>query len=367
MSGSLKNPPKHFRAKVSHGATNVDREGGMFGAGMISGISLISRGEALGHDLWVDADFVSDVTHAVNESKAEHGGVKARFTHPGLSSDGLASRLGRVVNARTVGDRSIADLHFLEAAHKTPDGDLAEHIFSLAEEDPDSFGISIVFEHDLEAQNEQTEAHSVEGVFVSPDEDNRNNYLHARLARLRAADVVDDPAANPDGLFHSHQEAASDAEEIVSYALGITDQKPSASMFDVDPDRISGFVARFLDRHNLKVEKMDPEQTEQPEGVEGETSTPTREEFSAELKKYTDAFGADRGVEWFGMDLDFDTAEVVFEALSEEFKALQEKVEELEATLASLDRGEDDSAEFQAGDVAPKKSFADYTRRNSQN
>lgn len=362
---TLQDAPDHIRASTARGASSIDREGGMFGAGLISGVSVIARGEALGHEMWVDADFISDVTAAINESKAEHGGVKARFTHPGLSSDGLASRLGRVVNARTEGERSIADLHLLDAAHRTPDGNLAEHILTLAEEDPESFGISIVFAHDLEAEQEQTAEHTENGYFVSPDEDNKSNYRHARLAKLRAADVVDDPAANPDGLFQQRQEVAADAEQVLSYALGLSNDKPAATFFDIDADRISGFVTRFLERHQLTVGKTMETETEVDEVQEDAL---TRESFASELNSYVEAFGSERGVEWFGASLDLKTAQTVFESMQAAQEALSARVVELEETLSSLSTGEEEPADFQVDSVTPARTFADHTRRkNSDN
>ena len=45
---SVSNPPKHFRASVAYGVDRVEREGGKFGQGVIHGVSVITRGEALG-------------------------------------------------------------------------------------------------------------------------------------------------------------------------------------------------------------------------------------------------------------------------------------------------------------------------------
>jgi hypothetical protein len=65
----INQPLKYFRASVSHGAGTVDRTGGMFSAGIIRGVSVITRGEALGHEMWIDARFLSDVTGAINGSR----------------------------------------------------------------------------------------------------------------------------------------------------------------------------------------------------------------------------------------------------------------------------------------------------------
>ena len=89
MTGIPEIPLKHFRASVSRtSGAAISDDGGKYGHGYITGLSVITRGEASGHDMWIDADFLSDVTAAGN---AANDGMKARFTHPGQSSDGLGT------------------------------------------------------------------------------------------------------------------------------------------------------------------------------------------------------------------------------------------------------------------------------------
>ncbi len=60
-------PLKHFRANVSRtSGAAISDDGGEYGHGYITGLSVITRGEASGHDMWIDADFLSDVTAAGN-------------------------------------------------------------------------------------------------------------------------------------------------------------------------------------------------------------------------------------------------------------------------------------------------------------
>lgn len=229
----------------------VVRGGGDYGAGLIKGLAVVTRGEALGHEMWIDQTFVEQTAKAVAASKM---GIKARFTHPGLSSDGMGKFLGRIKAGRVDGDIARADLHLAKSAQNTPDGDLADYVMSLAEEDPAAFATSIVFDHDMEAEEAFAEEHKGEEKrFSSPDKDNVANYLHARLKNLYADDVVDEPAANPGGLFHRGDEIAAEADDLLSYALGLTTEKPELSQLEIDPDRVSGFVSRFLKSHGLSV------------------------------------------------------------------------------------------------------------------
>ena len=352
----INQPLKYFRASVSHGAGTVDRTGGMFSAGIIRGVSVITRGEALGHEMWIDADFLSDVTGAINASQAASGGVKARFTHPGLSSDGMGRYLGRLTNAQTVGEQVYADLHFAEAATKTPDGNLADYVMTLAEEDPEAFGLSIVFEHDMESSEQHYAENTQNNRFVSPDEDNRNNFSHARLSRLRAGDVVDEPAANPNGLFHREQEIASEADSLMEYALGLSDERPELACLSVDADRVSAAVSRFLTRHNLTLQKGSDPMSKDIETVETPAAEPqpTREQFAAELNRFTESFGADNGAKWFAENVSFSDGQTRHIAqLNKRIEGLTAQVDELQETLNSLNTGEAEPAGFGDGDVTP--------------
>jgi len=212
MKPDLTQPITRFRSHIARGRDSheIDRTGGEFGAGFIPGFAVITRGEALGHGLWIDQDFLKETAAAINATG--DAGTKCRFTHPDMSGDGLGSLLGRVDNARVEGDRVLADLHLLASAHQTPDGDLAGYTLDLAEEAPDAFGASISFSRDGDAEVAFNEKHSrtetwnepdgtrrSRKMFQSPDKLNTTNLRHARLKALHATDIVDEPAANPHG------------------------------------------------------------------------------------------------------------------------------------------------------------------------
>jgi len=59
----------------------IDRTGGRYESGVIRGVSLCSRGEALGHYMWCDSVFLDQIT-AAGKSHAKR--LKSRFTHPDL-------------------------------------------------------------------------------------------------------------------------------------------------------------------------------------------------------------------------------------------------------------------------------------------
>ena len=234
---------------LAAGADGVDRD-----ENVIRGFSVVSRGEALGHDLWLDDEFLAQVVTAGNSTA--HG-LKSRFTHPGLCSDGLGKYLGRAHNLRLDGDQVRADLHLAEVAERAPDGNLAGYVLDLAEEDPDAFGTSIVFSHDIDAEQAFVDAHDTEnGRFFSPDSDNADNLPHARLAHLHAVDAVDEPAANS-GMFGAPEfgAVAANADRFLDWALGLSELLPADVELGlgVESERARDYLTNYLDRRGLAV------------------------------------------------------------------------------------------------------------------
>jgi hypothetical protein len=356
----LATKPKYLRApKAKGGVPSVDRAGGFRKQGVIRGASIVTRGEALGHGLWLDQEFVQSVADGINQRA---GGVKARFTHPGLSSDGLGTFLGRSLAARTGDNQALADLHFSKAGHSTPDGDLASYVMDLAQDDPDTFGVSIVFEPNLEAEKAHFTQHGGkikehdDGCiewdttdFQSPDPDNAQNLPHARLASLRATDVVDEPAANPDGLFHREQRFAQEATSVAAYALGLTSERPQLMALGLDADRVAGFVKRFLHDNKLEVVKMADEpkpadDTEPIPAAESDEAKPEDQESAdaaapteprTQGARFVKAFG-DKGARWFIEGKSFeDCLHLHSEVQQQELAAVRQENEQLKQRLAA--------------------------------
>ncbi len=235
---------------------HVIRDGGDSGAGLIQRFSVITRGEALGHETWIDKDFLQETADAINS--AGDSGIKSRFTHPDASGDGLGKFLGRVKGAVVTGNQVHADLHISDLSHSTPGGDLGTFVMDMAEKEPDMFGTSIVFRRDVGAEDLfRTTNTDKRGQFKSPDRQNAENLSHARLAELRADDVVDEPAANPDGMFHRGGNIQTEASALLEYAFGLRDDVPEFSAFDLDPDRFVAFLARYFDRHGMRIVSAD--------------------------------------------------------------------------------------------------------------
>lgn len=380
----LAEAPRLFRGPIARGLAAaaegrpdsssgpVDPVGGDQGCGLITGMAVITRGEALGHGLWIDSVFLSQVAYAINASEA---GIKQRFTHPGLSGDGMGKQFAKAKNASVEGDIVRADGHLTRAGRKTPTGDLGGFVLQMAMDNPEDFGNSISFEHDTAAENqfllENGAVVDEDGClnctgFRSPDPLNVENLPHCRLKALRAVDVVDDPAANPEGMFRQGQEIPASAEKILCFALGLSHDEPEEKLFDVHPTRVSGFVQRFLSRHGLEVVKKgenmsdtpeeelpvecdvpaeeDPAEPQAPEGEDPvpekpatpETDPPAEEKPSemSSVRKFVDAFGEEKGVRYFLSGKSFDDCQKEF------VQILVKENADLSATIAKL-RGED--------------------------
>lgn len=372
MASKPYSKPTIFKTGIVRGfdeKPEISREGGQFDAGYIKNFAVITKGEALGHEAWVDDEFVSQVGQQLMLAKK---GIKSRYTHPNQCGDSFSKGLGRVY-FRDSGDGKVrGDLHFWKAAHNTPDGNLAGFLLDMAEDDPEAFGASISFMRDPEAEAEFSAKNP-----ESPDSANVNNYPHVRLGELRFVDIVDEPAANPDGLFHRGGEVAS-AEAMLEYALGLREDKPSDcdTIFGIESSRLLGFVSNFLSQKGLQVMKLninedilgDPKteelsghypdepkveepkaeepkvkeaeveepKAEEPKVEEAEVEEPKAEEVEEpkkdlskeELSKYIESFGKDQGVDFFLNGVEFGEAQNKFiQFQKDQIEKLQKEVE----------------------------------------
>jgi hypothetical protein len=371
------------------GTPAVDPNGGDQKAGLIRGVAVISRGPALGHGMFIDAATLQQAADLIN---AGPNGSKSRFTHPSLSGDGTGKLLGRVKNASVDGDVTRGDLHMTPTAHKTPDGDLAGYVMGLAQDDPEAFGNSIAFEHDIEAENLFVEQHGGKvldaeyGVydlsgFASPDPDNEENTFHVRLKELRAVDVVDEPAANASGLFHRGQEIPAEADALCAYAFGLCDTRPASASFGIDPDRLRGFAGRFLSSRGLALAAKEAavpkpetrlseeteaggeqaaetqetaETTEGGQGTEeaaGQTKETPKDDKAealaaarAEVSRFF-ALNPAKAQEWLDKGVSYEDAQ------AETIAALKADTDALSKRLGSLNRGEKSPVSFSAADA----------------
>ena len=196
--------------------------------GFIKGVSIATLGEIKGHGVWADSKFLSQI---VTEGKQFGAGVKARFGHPNMSSTALGTYLGRFKNFRKSGDQAKADLFIDNSAKNSPNGNLYDYVFSMASENPDMFGASIVFVPDRtefkKTGEKDTEGNEIEQGF-------------ARISQLLATDLVDEPAAN-EGLFETFSH-----DDLASQVTMFLDSHPEVwEIAEKQPEVMEGFMNKY--------------------------------------------------------------------------------------------------------------------------
>lgn len=138
-------------------------------AGVIKGVSVATIGEAVGHDLWLDAVTLQKIVELAGEP------VKVKMNHPKRGeTPAVQTTAGLLSNFRIEGDQVRADLELLKSE------DYFAKIIEMAQKMPKEFGLSIRVQYDTE---------EVDGKELM------------RPVALESVDLVDTPAANPNGLF----------------------------------------------------------------------------------------------------------------------------------------------------------------------
>lgn len=219
-----KNKLIRFNSKSS--PSKIDRENGI-----IYGVSVITANrEAKGHELYVDETTIDQVVNL--GKKTGDVGLKARFDHPSACGGSMGTAIGRFKDFRKQGEKAIADLHLLDAASKSPNGNYKDYILELAEEDPGAFSTSIVFipsDH-YEPTEKETKGLSENDPFLFP---------HTRIESLTHCDVVDEGAAN-DGLFGRPDYLAEQAEK----------------WMNEKSDLVMSLLDKFFKKKNMKIETL---------------------------------------------------------------------------------------------------------------
>lgn len=265
----------------------VDRENRV-----IYGVSAAQAVEALGHGMMLDGKTLEQIVALGNAAK---NGIKSRFTHPGLSSDGMGKHLGRMKDFRVEGDKAVGDIYLSNAASKSPDGDLAGYVMDLAEEDSAALGMSIVAGGERVWPLDDGTEVTVDAYAEDDDAGYRPKNATTkkpvlRVQELDAVDVVDEPAANRDGMFSS---ALWGTNVLAENMFGEFDTL--LKQVGMTPEKAWGYALKYFDARGVAMKgiSMADEQTadvtEQDEEIiaaveienEPEGDEVTQEEYQA--------------------------------------------------------------------------------------
>ena len=195
--------------------------------GIISGVSLITMGNARGHNLEVDETTLNQLKLSLDNT-AEPG-IKAKLNH----RTGVEAVFGYIKNFHVVGNKLTGDLHMLKA-HKDYNQTM-EQIKTL----PKQIGLSVAFQGDKE-----------------PGADGK---VYARCKRIVSVDLVADPAANPDGMFEVKVDKGTQNMELEEQLKAIIDGQQKIN------DRLDGleqFNADISDAIELNLGELEEDDYE---------------------------------------------------------------------------------------------------------
>lgn len=201
-------PLTKFISRWSLAQSKVDRVNGV-----VKDVSLVTLGEARGHNKFADQKTLEQVRDCAKQYK---GGLRIRF-NPYTFNHGDAGLVGFMPpeTIRVEGDRTVGDIHTYAAYPAL------EYFYEIAERAPDNFGLSMEFNGDTE---------EIENKF------------YARCDEIFAATVVDLPAANPTGLFH-----AKDEESLTTIRQRLTNVLSTKTETAMTPDEIKAIVTGIVD------------------------------------------------------------------------------------------------------------------------
>ncbi|MCZ6655566.1 MAG: hypothetical protein O7D91_21365 [Planctomycetota bacterium] len=271
---------------------DVDRE-----KNIIRGAAILQLGDVNDDRPW----FADDQTlqQVVDAGNAAKNGLKARFTHPNMSGDGLGKFLGRWKNFRRDGEFVRADAHISDRSFKTPHGDLGTYVLDMADDEPEAFGVSVSPRWDHKAMEA---------------EQDKNGRQPLRLEKLIAADVVDEPAGTRGGFFGKPDGELS-ASNAPAQATQVLDTLFSGQSPEVVRGKVDQFLTRYLTNRGddmADTATVDDLQTklDESDAKHAQELADLRDQFTAELKEATakatdgDSDGGD------GSNSDDDLAEV---------------------------------------------------------
>lgn len=140
--------------------------------GILFGVSVITEGNAKGHGQFIDKTTLQQVMDCAQKFE---GGLKVKMNH----FSGADSIIGKLDNFRIEANKLLGDLQLVKSSEKY------DYILEIAQTMPKSIGLSISF---------------------SGSKETIDNIEYTRCTEIYSADLVDEPAANADGLFETVQE-----------------------------------------------------------------------------------------------------------------------------------------------------------------
>lgn len=268
----------------------------------IRGLVIMQLGPTKTKEPWlVDMTTLRQLVELGNAGK-----IQAHLTHDHTGQEGIGDRLGEFSNFRIDMDVVRADLKLFEAASKSPSGDIADFVMTLAEE-TDDFGVSVV-------------VGTAKGDMVG-------DRVQMRIKEFLSADVVGRPAATA-AAFETQPEEEDEMNEELN------------ALITTQGEQIAALTAT--------VEKLTAE-PDKPNPDDDQTQV-------LRLQAYKEQFG-NPGIEWGlqGKD-ERECFKLFIKKQADELQAKDAEIAKLQAKIATYTElaGEDLQASFNEYSEAEK-------------
>ena len=214
---------------------------------IIHGVAVCAEGEAKGHSCFIGNEFLTKLAALGNEK----GKVMVHLGHYNKCSDAdpISTALGVCKNFTIDVACVRGDIHFL---YSEADAKVIDKLLEFADQHPETFGLSIVFELETEAvENELGETERMPKYLADPTGQDR---AMVSISRLIGVDFVEFPAAN-DMLFSEFTEAGKATQALNRI------KKNAPTLFQ----KVSTFAKKYfgLDMEQVEAQKEAPQKTEQ--------------------------------------------------------------------------------------------------------
>lgn len=159
-------------------------------AGVISDVSIIEAGEAKGHQMMVSESSLASAMEELRNAR-----LPAYITHANAMGDRLTEEVGYFSEFYQEGNKIKARRFQAFQAFRRYKPEQYDALFEMAEEMPENFGISLVFEAALFWELADGEKEEYRGLSSRP-EDALFEVPSVEMISIQSADFVDNPAAN---------------------------------------------------------------------------------------------------------------------------------------------------------------------------
>lgn len=235
------------------------------GSGVIFGVSVMTVGEAKGHNMLIDE---TTLRQALSVAVQHKDGIKVKFG--GDHKAGVADVNGTLKAFRIEGNQLKADLHLLKSDPRN------EKVLEMAVTMPDEFGLSMVFSGD--------HIYSKDGKPMSKVDESEAELrkLETKISRcheIYSVDLVSDPAANPNGLFSAKNNNHNQSMKSIALAFGLPETATEAEIA-AKAAELAAFASKKKMEDDEEKKKMEEAEAEKKKLEEKDKEDGEKKEYS---------------------------------------------------------------------------------------